>query len=112
MDIKEFLEIGGIISIPYVKDIDSPEWDNIKLRKSDMLGKYVISADNDIDKRVVDENFDEIFSKYSEYFNNVGILMIQVMKENPDIEPDYSEDDLNLLKKLIKEKQNTLSGGK
>lgn len=105
MDLKDLLKLGAVIRLPYKENFE--DWyGEVKFWKIRDSERYFIQVkDEEID---IIESFDEFFEKFSFYLNNIGILLREVLKENPDLEPEYSEEDLEKLKRLVEEKKREL----
>lgn len=68
MDLEEFLDLHGTISIPYKEKFDE-FFSEIRAWKNS-LG-YDIQSNDCFTKF---NNFDDFYKEFSSYFNNIGVL--------------------------------------
>lgn len=106
MNFKEFVDLGGTLTIPYKENLEN--WYSY-ITLNEIGGVYVLiggpfRAENY-------DSFESAFEAFEKCFDNIGIIQRKIMAKHPELEFDRTEDENFIkLKKLVeqykKEKQN------
>jgi hypothetical protein len=102
--VKEIMDMGGTITLPHKANIDAI-FDNVTIYYDHNDKVYVISHNmsNNCEGR---RNFDSAYLLFSKYFNNMGLVMLAVIDENPELDLEVDWDILKTICKREYEKLN------